>query len=557
MHRTRGRTLVGSRNTFFSTTGGYYGGYYGGRIRSSWRGDTANRETRRSRYVFSATTKPLLLPASSPYPYQIDLNELITTTAPAVFNLLEVNEDSISALSEPWNPDDPFATLDENGILHYSPRGTWLNNVLTLKVEIADPYHPPTPIARAASVIYGSISEVPIQGTQEPITEELAIQLVNDILGEDDAGGQFWANQRFNGTCVIGATSSAMASLGIEDADGNPITYERVIRDFVQVVDGQGNVIKEPKFTYANGEPVYRGFFPVMNWASLDPAKQQMYLEQLDNPLFIENRLRKINPTGYNWSRIMNDPNEPDFSDVTVDRSRNVYQLIFDAYKVPSRRGHAIDFVDLIRELEAGNKIAACVDATELWNARRLRTTITTAQERADLHRQGLNSKTNHGVWITGINLADPENPEIIINDTGQRDGAGVRYPLKEFLAAWEDAEFEYIATGEKSITPEMSYRNQHNGLHKTLMTAVFNLRFDDRINEKTYADLSQSTVYNILEKDRAKQVLQQAEKDNPGFTKELENFLEAGQADREYFLEKYGIDPETVKKIITEVDIE
>jgi hypothetical protein len=47
--------------------------------------------------------------------------------------------------------------------------------------------------------------------------------------------------------------------------------------------------------------------------------------------------------------------------------------------------------------------------------------------------------------WVTGIDMSDPDDPQVIVNDTDRPDGAAQRYPLSRFLDAWEDGDHYFV----------------------------------------------------------------------------------------------------------------
>jgi hypothetical protein len=96
---------------------------------------------------------------------------------------------------------------------------------------------------------------------------------------------------------------------------------------------------------------------------------------------------------------------------------------------------------DVIAELCQGHAVIVPVDAGELW--------ADTFLERLWEWMEDVLGIPDHVVWITGVDMSDPDNPQVIVNDTGAPDGAGQRYPLSEFIDAWEDHNFAYIATNE------------------------------------------------------------------------------------------------------------
>ena len=98
-------------------------------------------------------------------------------------------------------------------------------------------------------------------------------------------------------------------------------------------------------------------------------------------------------------------------------------------------------FDDLLNELQQGHAVIVPVDAGELW--------ADDLFSRLWEYMEDLLGIPDHVVWVTGIDMSNPDDPQVIVNDTGHPDGAGQRYPLSEFRDAWEDANFDYIATSQ------------------------------------------------------------------------------------------------------------
>lgn len=44
----------------------------------------------------------------------------------------------------------------------------------------------------------------------------------------------------------------------------------------------------------------------------------------------------------------------------------------------------------------------------------------------------------NHAVQLVAIDFSDPENPQVILNDTGVPNGQGIHHDLEVFMAAWK-----------------------------------------------------------------------------------------------------------------------
>lgn len=119
---------------------------------------------------------------------------------------------------------------------------------------------------------------------------------------------------------------------------------------------------------------------------------------------------------------------------------------LLDLHGVSTHDVHYATVADLARELQAGHGIIVGVNSAELWNSGPL----------SDLKHWlckafGLDNSTfnpaDHAVVVTGIDVSDPGNPHVIINDSGHPDGQGHPYPLDKFLDAWENSNFSYTAT--------------------------------------------------------------------------------------------------------------
>ena len=153
---------------------------------------------------------------------------------------------------------------------------------------------------------------------------------------------------------------------------------------------------------------------------------------------------------------------------------------------------------DIIRELVQGHKVIVAVDIGELLTnnliglaGEHFENTIT----------ETLGIQTaDHAIWITGVDLSDPGDIKIVVNDHGLDDGAGKIYSLSDFVDAWEDSGFYYIATDEQppdldqvvsgfdvetGTFPEIAayFESHYQGfLDGNLSTGVENVTFDNLI---------------------------------------------------------------------------
>lgn len=118
---------------------------------------------------------------------------------------------------------------------------------------------------------------------------------------------------------------------------------------------------------------------------------------------------------------------------------------MMDLYGIPNHTVMNANVADLARELAQGHGIIVGVDSQELWDRGPL----------AEL-KQWLsstfgidfgNTGADHAVVVTGIDVTDPSNPMVIINDSGVPGGQGQPYPMDKFLQSWEDSNCYYTAT--------------------------------------------------------------------------------------------------------------
>lgn len=106
---------------------------------------------------------------------------------------------------------------------------------------------------------------------------------------------------------------------------------------------------------------------------------------------------------------------------------------ILDYYGVENEMTFHNDISDIQECLENGGKVIVGIDADEIWYG-----------ETNDLFTPG--DGANHAVEVIGIDNSDPDNPMVILNDSGTVGGCGEMVPLDMFLDAWEDSNCQMIA---------------------------------------------------------------------------------------------------------------
>lgn len=82
---------------------------------------------------------------------------------------------------------------------------------------------------------------------------------------------------------------------------------------------------------------------------------------------------------------------------------------------------------DIEECLEQGGKIIVSVDSDEVWQG-----------DNDDLFLPGTDA--DHAVQLIGLDYSDPNNPMVILNDSGVSNGCGAMISMENFMDAWEDS---------------------------------------------------------------------------------------------------------------------
>lgn len=110
---------------------------------------------------------------------------------------------------------------------------------------------------------------------------------------------------------------------------------------------------------------------------------------------------------------------------------------LLEHYGIDTHQGVGAGIESLMSELVQGHSVIAAVDADELWNPGSLFEDLFGADG------------ADHALVVTGLDLSDPDHPQVYVNDPGDPNGAGKAYPLEQFLDAWADSGNTYVATDE------------------------------------------------------------------------------------------------------------
>ena len=446
---------------------------------------------------------PVFLPASS-YPFTFNLKSRVRNFgANSEINILSIKEVSESGLATPWTQANRFLTMDRRGRITYRPKGTYLNNRLIIEFEAADEQHPATNQATQISQSYEEVIERPWgsgSGSAAPTVGTLAIQIQDDVIGDPEKEKQFWERQ-IGKTCAVTAVASVLRSLGITK-DGETITYTDVLNDVVVRVDAEGNIIGPlPPYLTSDGRPQY---------TSYDDGNGNWTIERIPN-----------------------------------DDGWNMINRMLEHYGVSTHTGYGKHFSTLVKEIEAGNKVIAYIDAYEIWNNDYVQAIhdATDAIRINGLNGSQINSR-NHAIWITGIDRSDPENPIIIINDSGDPGGRGARYPLEEFLAAWEDSNFVYTATG--AHTPDLPTQRLRADIEHTLYAHLANRRDREKVINTDY-------FYEYIQNP---ELVAQIEAQYPGTKWKIRGYLYDLRQEEQRIHNKYTLNPATINSFYSNVDV-
>ena len=104
---------------------------------------------------------------------------------------------------------------------------------------------------------------------------------------------------------------------------------------------------------------------------------------------------------------------------------------LLEAHGIPTAREEG-DIEQLTELVAQDRPVIVAVDSSEIWEG-------ADETELGDLPFVP-GGGADHAVVVTGMDFTDPDNPEVILNDSGHPDGAGMRVSLEDFTAAWEDS---------------------------------------------------------------------------------------------------------------------
>ena len=503
-------------------------------------------------------------------------------TPPFDISLLGVREYTTSSLSEDWSRETPFVTMDENGIVTYTPRGTYIRNALVIEFDVFNLENPLSPENKQRAQVYDVDEDggqgggiLPVGGGVPLDHNEIVLQMDGNVigLGSDDAT-KFWQNQGIQPTCALVAVSSILLSLGIM------VDYQTLLEQASTIIkfDGSG----DPLYTvtpgashlleYSRPNPP-ADFYEAM--AEL-PAEYFEYLrgEHTNEELrdYIDSSTLRFPSAATQYlldileyresdtydGEIVTTSDRVEFNAVNITSSMVAVQKMFEYNGVMPRLGVASDFSTFLQELLAGNPVLAIVDSYEFNNP--AMDTIQDQQDRLSaLNRPSdLRSDVNHAVWASGIEYVDGVPYVVVVDsaggagvtntDTGTMGGAQL-YRLDHFLAAWEDGDFTYVSVGE---TPAIIQERQ---AQREPISEAFKEFFLSRNYSPDLAEAYATT--NFLESIQDTKLLDIVEEFSPGIREMVIEYLEVVDQDRIDLLVETRIDVDVINSIIKILDVE
>ena len=113
---------------------------------------------------------------------------------------------------------------------------------------------------------------------------------------------------------------------------------------------------------------------------------------------------------------------------------------------------------DLASEIANGHGVIVGVRADQLWDQGPLQDLWNWLADIFGFDNP-VDAPADHAVCVTGIDMSDPDNPMVILNDPGHPNGQGAAYPLDRFMDAWENSDFVMNATD--SPLPAFTAQNE------------------------------------------------------------------------------------------------
>lgn len=365
--------------------------------------------------------------------------------------------------------DDDFQDMD-NGMEMYQPQHMQPNEMEMYQPQHTQPnemeMYQPQNVAQPMEMYQPVSAGIPVDIDGDGIMDGLAFQTPQDLDGDGIAETLVVESQLdLDGDGLVDTVSTEVYSdpnldgvadyysaTTVSDFDGDGqadymITAEDYNGDGVfeasgEYMDTNGDGIMEPIDQYSpvypensGNAPAYETFDPsgtdpalvigdpagnMENWhwqetgTSCAVASQEFVLEQLTGHEFDEAQLRELAEEN-GWYDIQGGTPMDDVGNILEHMGLHVEQSMDNTME------------DIAHCLENGGQVIVGVDSSELWNG-----------TNDELFGPGMDA--DHAVQVTGIDLSNPDQPMVVLNDPGAANGGGAMVPVDAFVDAWEDS---------------------------------------------------------------------------------------------------------------------
>jgi hypothetical protein len=153
--------------------------------------------------------------------------------------------------------------------------------------------------------------------------------------------------------------------------------------------------------------------------------------------------------------------------DGTGTQMGDVGKLLAEA-GIPCTQTVNANVFDLANELAQGHKVIVGVDSGELWDNKLL-----------GWWNDFFHGDTpDHALVVAGIDMADPNNPMVILTDpgTGQESQA---YPMDQFMDAWSDSKHFMVSTDIPTPNAAEAFQSMGEDYHLPVVAGVEYGTFD------------------------------------------------------------------------------
>lgn len=116
---------------------------------------------------------------------------------------------------------------------------------------------------------------------------------------------------------------------------------------------------------------------------------------------------------------------------------------LIEAHGIPIDRGHDNTIHDLETILERGDKVIVGVNGDDIWNPHTPSFFESLLSEIPFMPGQ----HADHAVQVVSIDRSNPDNPIVVLNDSGTPNGAGERVSLATFEQAWSTSDHFMVNT--------------------------------------------------------------------------------------------------------------